>query len=93
MHCCFLGEVILSLKMLLPTFHKLFFYAHAQCDFFLCRSGFSLTAALLKSNTTSLNFRPVYLVDESNENSVRLIDNILLMTGFDDWGLGMTVAQ
>jgi hypothetical protein len=35
----------------------------------------------------------VYVVDESKDNSVRLIENILLMTGFDEWGLGMTVAH
>ena len=52
-----------------------------------------MTAALLKSNRTSLNFRPVYVVDESKDTSVRLIDNILLITGFDDWGLRMTVAH
>jgi hypothetical protein len=76
--------------MLLPISINSFFDT-LNCN--LCRSGFSLTAALLKSNTTSLNFRPVYVVDESKDNSVRLIDNILLMPGFDEWGLGMTVAH
>ena len=56
------------------------------------RSGFSLTAALLKSNGTSLNFRPVYVADEASHDSVRPFDNILLLTGFDHWGLQMNLG-